>query len=98
MASQPAPQNTDVVKRANRLKMAVVNAVANDEPERLLGLMRQISSLHPTADDLSRTGLGFFVADQSCWASGGPVALALPMKVTTAWKKAVKGSKSARCL
>ena len=53
-----APREQVAVDRANRLKAAVINAVAYDEPGRLLGLLRQISSLSPSAGILRETGFG----------------------------------------
>ena len=79
------------VTQANKLKLAILNAVAHSEPSSLLGLARQCQSLQPCADMLRRTGLGFLVADQSLWDLGGPEAVQVAAKVTAAWKQAAKG-------
>ena len=76
-----------IMEKALRLRAAVVNAVSHGAHDRLLGLLRQISSLSPSASLLCETGLGFLVADASCWALGGHVALALSLKMTCTWSK-----------
>ena len=83
------------MEKALRLRAAVVNAVSHGEHDRLLGLLRQISSLSPSASLLRETGLGFLVADASCWALGGHIALALSIKITRSWKEKVKDQKGA---
>ena len=47
------------VQQANKLKLAILNAVAHNEPSRLLGLAKQCLSLKPCTATMRRTGLGF---------------------------------------
>ena len=85
-----------IMARAERLKATVVNAVANGEYQRLKSLLDQIFSLQPSVEMLHQTGLGFLVADKSCWTLGGAVPLAKSIKITASWKAAIhKAKKSA---
>ena len=79
--------------RAERLKATVVNVVSNGEYHRLKSLLDQIGSLQPSVEMLHQTGLGFLVADKSCWALGGAVPLAKSIKITASWKAAIHKAK-----
>ena len=78
-----------VVETAEKLRAAVMHAVAWDEFQRLPSLLKQIARIAPTPSPLAATGIGYLVADRRLWGLADASTQRMAQALTQKWKCAV---------